>query len=180
MARRAALLALALALRVGVAVAPPPSPEDDSGVPEAVAWSHPIGDPPVSRGPPRCRGRCVDDGEAAGAPLGGMGAGTLGRTYRGDFAQWHLRPGTHTHAPAAHTFAAVRVDGLATVLSSLEAHGGWENDGDDDVDETSDANRANRASTISSRRRVLPADGSGGTYRALYPRSSYEYVPGSI
>ena len=180
MARRAALLALALALRVAVAVAPPPSPEDDSGVPEAVAWSHPIGDPPVSRGPPRCRGRCVDDGEAAGAPLGGMGAGTLGRTYRGDFARWHLRPGTHTHAPAAHTFAAVRVDGLATVLSSLEAHGGLENDGDDDVDDFSDdANRANRAST-ETRRRVLPADGSGGTYRALYPRSSYTYVPGLI
>ena len=98
--RRAALLALTLALRVAVAAAPPPWPEDDSGVPEAVAWSHPIGDPPVSRGSPRCRGRCVDDGEAAGAPLGGMGAGTLGRTYRGDFARWHLRPGTHTHAPS--------------------------------------------------------------------------------
>ena len=175
MGRRAALLALALALRVVVAAAPPPSPEDDSGVPEAVAWSHPIGDPPLSRGSPRCRGRCVDDGEAAGAPLGGMGAGTLGRTYRGDFARWHLRPGTHTHAPAAHTFAAVRVDGLATVLSSLEAHRGWENDGDD----AAGANRANRAST-EPRRRVLPPDGSGGTYRALYPRSSYSYVPGAI
>ena len=175
MGRRAALLALALALRVVVAAAPPPSPEDDSGIPEAVAWSHPIGDPPLSRGPPRCRGRCVDDGEAAGAPLGGMGAGTLGRTYRGDFARWHLRPGTHTHAPAAHTFAAVRVDGLATVLSSLEAHRGWENDDDD----AAGANRANRAST-EPRRRVLPPDGSGGTYRALYPRSSYAYVPGAI
>ena len=117
----------------------------------------------------------MDDGEAAGAPLGGMGAGTLGRTYRGDFARWHLRPGTHTHAPAAHTFAAVRVDGLATVLSSLEAHRGWENDGDD----AAGANRANRAST-EPRRRVLPPDGSGGTYRALYPRSSYAYVPGAI
>ena len=177
--RRAALLALTLALRVAVAAAPPPWPEDDSGVPEAVAWSHPIGDPPVSRGSPRCRGRCVDDGEAAGAPLGGMGAGTLGRTYRGDFARWHLRPGTHTHAPAAHTFAAVRVDGLATVLSSLDAHGGW--DLDDDDDDGDDARRANRTSTeTTARRRVLPADGSGGTYRALYPRSSYSYVPGSI
>ena len=175
--RRAALLALTLALRVAVAVAPPPCPEDDSGVPEAVAWSHPIGDPSVSRGSPRCRGRCVDDGEAAGAPLGGMGAGTLGRTYKGDFAQWHLRPGTHTHAPAAHTFAAVRVDGLATVLSSLDAHGGWDLDGGDGVD----ARRANRTSTETTlRRRVLPADGTGGTYRALYPRSSYSYVPGSI
>ena len=45
MGRRAALLALALALRVVAAAAPPPSPEDDSGIPEAVAWSHPIGDP---------------------------------------------------------------------------------------------------------------------------------------
>ena len=96
--------------------------EEDLDAPADVAWSHPMGDPPNGTPLPRPRVPCIDDGPAAGAPLGGMGAGSVGRTYRGDFARWHLRVGAHVHRPAEHTFAAVRVDGRATVLSSLPAH----------------------------------------------------------
>src|SRR5262249_39607694 len=37
----------------------------------------------------------IDDGVWGGIPLGGMGAGAIGRTYRGDFARWHLDIGKH-------------------------------------------------------------------------------------
>jgi len=37
----------------------------------------------------------IDDGPWQGLPLGGLGAGTIGRTYRGDFARWHLDIGRH-------------------------------------------------------------------------------------
>ena len=82
-----------------------PTPEDDLGPPLGVAWTHAMGGPAASE---RTRPRvpCVDDGPVAGAPIGGMGAGTMGRTYRGDFARWHMRVGGHTHRPAAHTLFA--------------------------------------------------------------------------
>ena len=47
-----------------------------------------------------------------------------------------------------------------------------------DGDDAAGANCANRASA-EPRRRVLPGR-VRGTYRALYPRSSYAYVPGAI
>ena len=37
----------------------------------------------------------IDDGPWAGVPIGGMGAGSIGRTQRGDFARWHLDVGPH-------------------------------------------------------------------------------------
>ena len=83
-----------------------PTPDDDLGPPLGVAWTHAMGGPAAGE---RTRPRvpCVDDGPVAGAPIGGMGAGTMGRTYRGDFARWHMRVGGHTHRPAAHTLLRV-------------------------------------------------------------------------
>jgi non-lysosomal glucosylceramidase len=37
----------------------------------------------------------LDDGPWHGAPLGGFGAGCLGRSSRGDFNLWHLDGGEH-------------------------------------------------------------------------------------
>ena len=37
----------------------------------------------------------IDDGEFAGVPIGGLGTGSIGRTYRGDAARWHLEVGRH-------------------------------------------------------------------------------------
>src|SRR5580692_1566193 len=39
----------------------------------------------------------IDDGYFNGAPVGGFGAGTIGRTYRGDFARYHLKVGVHKY-----------------------------------------------------------------------------------
>lgn len=174
MGRRAALLCLASALHFVLAAAPSPSTfEEDLAIPAGVVWSHPIGD--AKGATPRCRGRCVDDGVASGAPLGGMGAGTVGRTYRGDFARWHLRPGTHIHAPAMHTFTAVNVEGQDTVLSSYQPHGDVFGEDSNNAKDDANANETKKTRKVPQKRRTLPSDGTGGTYSALYPRSWYTY-----
>ena len=33
----------------------------------------------------------IDDGYWQGVPVGGIGAGTFSRSYRGDFARWHIK-----------------------------------------------------------------------------------------
>ncbi len=52
----------------------------------------------------------ITDPPFHGAPLGGFGAGTFSRTYRGDFARWHLHTGRHTYRsiPACAQAIAVR------------------------------------------------------------------------
>ena len=40
----------------------------------------------------------IDDGPTGGVPIGGIGAGSIGRTCDGDFARWHLRVGSHRFA----------------------------------------------------------------------------------
>ena len=72
----------------------------------------------------------IDDGPWAGAPLGGIGAGSIGRTQRGDFARWHLDVGKHRFesipasqfsvfvddgaSRSAHVLSTIRPDGLPT------------------------------------------------------------------
>ena len=43
----------------------------------------------------------IDDGAFAGVPIGGLGTGSIGRTYRGDAARWHLEVGRHAFEPVA-------------------------------------------------------------------------------
>ncbi|TVQ58606.1 MAG: bile acid beta-glucosidase, partial [Spirulina sp. DLM2.Bin59] len=66
-------------------------------IPDA-AWQRPIG-----RGwenPYRVRRASnIDDGPWHGMPLGGMGAGCIGRSPRGDFNLWHLDGGEHIFNP---------------------------------------------------------------------------------
>lgn len=93
----------------------------------------------------------IDDGPWGGVPIGGMGAGSLGRTQRGDFARRHLRIGRHTFRPGG-------VDGFAL----------WVGDGA-------------RSSAVVLRAGELPRgwgpglDVGAGTYRALFPRAWFEY-----
>ncbi len=74
-------------------------------IPE-VAWSRRIGEPLESPGVTKVRGN-IDDGYWQGVPLGGLGSGSIGRTYRGDFARWHLKVGVHKYEPILSNAFAV-------------------------------------------------------------------------
>ena len=57
--------------------------------PSAAPWRM-----PAPRSP---RSDMIDDGYWQGAPVGGFGAGTFSRTYRGDFSRWHVKTGVHKY-----------------------------------------------------------------------------------
>jgi non-lysosomal glucosylceramidase len=67
----------------------------ESGIPKA-AWSRPIGLPLENPGVTKDKS-LIDDGYWQGAPVGGMGAGTFSRSYRGDFSRWHIKAGVHKY-----------------------------------------------------------------------------------
>ena len=97
----------------------------------------------------------LDDGPWHGMPLGGFGAGCIGRSSRGDFNLWHLDGGNHSfgNLPACQFSVYEQVEGEAPKAYALST--------------------------------VAPADDSlsawqwyppeKGAYTALYPRSWYEY-----
>ncbi len=73
-------------------------------IPEA-AWKRPLGQPLENPGVARNPGD-IDDGYWQGVPVGGMGAGTFSRSYRGDFARWHIKAAVHKYQPIyANQFA---------------------------------------------------------------------------
>ena len=90
----------------------------------AAAWKRGIGLPLANAG-----GRkptlpdIIDDGYWQGAPVGGFGAGTFSRTYRGEFARWHVKGGVHKYgAVFANQFALFeQSEGEAPVAQVLAA-----------------------------------------------------------
>jgi len=73
-------------------------------IPKA-AWRRPIGLPLENPGVRR-NASDIDDGYWQGAPVGGFGSGTFSRTYRGDFARWHMKAGVHNYGVSyANQFA---------------------------------------------------------------------------
>jgi len=98
----------------------------------------------------------LDDGPWHGAPLGGFGAGCIGRSSRGDFNLWHLDAGEHTfqNIPACQFSVFEQVGnepGIAYALCTNPPEDGslsaWN---------------------------WYPENNSG-TYHALYPRSWFVY-----
>jgi non-lysosomal glucosylceramidase len=89
--------------------------------------------------------------------VGGFGSGTFSRTYRGDFARWHIKAGVHKYAPInANQFAMFQqvegdAQGIARVLMTDHPKNGdlaaWQWD--------------------------YPV--GAGEYAALYPKSWYDY-----
>jgi hypothetical protein len=124
-------------------------------IPKA-AWRRPLGLPLVKPGITRVPGN-IDDGFWQGAPVGGFGSGTFSRTYRGDFARWHIKAGVHKYAPVyANQFAMFQqtegeAQGTARVLMT---------------DHPTDG-------TLASWQWDYPV--GAGEYAALYPKSWYDY-----
>lgn len=118
-----------------------------------VAWSRGIGIPFEEVGHPYENSTKIDDGAWAGLPLGGLGAGAIGRTYRGDFARWHLDLGTHRFeslpANQFSVFVAQNNQVQAHVLSPL------------------------RPSILPEWNWDMPP--GAGTYYALFPKAWYVY-----
>ena len=111
----------------------------------------------TSSWPSACETGNIDDGFWQGAPVGGFGSGTFSRTYRGDFARWHIKAGVHKYAPVyANQFAMFQqtegeAQGTARVLMT---------------DHPTDG-------TLASWQWDYPV--GAGEYAALYPKSWYDY-----
>ncbi len=92
-----------------------PGPGIDWPVIPGVAWRRGMGVPAERVGHPRVDGPMIDDGEWAGVPIGGLGTGSIGRTFRGDVARWHLEVGRHRFEPVA-------ADGFSLFVGRLRRH----------------------------------------------------------
>jgi non-lysosomal glucosylceramidase len=129
-----------------------------SGVP-AAAWKRPIGLPLENAGTKKTTLPAfhIDDGFWQGAPVGGFGSGTFSRTYRGDFARWHIKAGVHKYESVdANQFAMFQQtegepQGTARVLFT-----GHPSDG-----------------ALSTWSWDYPV--GAGDYYALYPKSWFDY-----
>jgi non-lysosomal glucosylceramidase len=124
-------------------------------IPKA-AWRRPIGAPLEHPGVTKHAGY-IDDGYWQGAPVGGFGAGTFSRTYRGDFARWHIKAGVHKYESVpANQFAMFQQaegDARSTAQVLMAGHP--------------------KGSALSSWRWDYPV--GAGDYAALYPKSWYDY-----
>jgi non-lysosomal glucosylceramidase len=132
-----------------------PSAWGGNEIPKA-AWKRPIGLPLANPGVSK-NSTDIDDGFYQGAPVGGFGAGTFSRTYRGDFARWHIKAGVHKYEPVyANQFAMFQQaegdsEGETRVLMTGHPKGG----------------------ELSSWKWDYPV--GAGEYSALYPKSWYDY-----
>jgi non-lysosomal glucosylceramidase len=132
-----------------------PAVRGGNEIPKA-AWKRPLGlplkNPGVKRG-----ATAIDDGYWQGAPVGGFGSGTFSRTYRGDFARWHIKAGVHKYeTPYANQFAMFQQSegdsqGTAQVLMTDHPQG----------------------DQLSSWQWNYPI--GAGEYAALYPKSWFDY-----
>ncbi|WP_016950438.1 GH116 family glycosyl hydrolase [Anabaena sp. PCC 7108] len=100
----------------------------------------------------------IDDGPWHGMPLGGFGAGCIGRSSQGDFNLWHIDGGEHTFKNVPACQFSVFESGQAYALSTQPPE-----------DDTLQSWQWYPPSPLS-------VDGvKSGTYHALYPRSWFVY-----
>jgi non-lysosomal glucosylceramidase len=124
-------------------------------IPKA-AWRRPIGAPLEGAGgrKPNLTTN-IDDGYWQGAPVGGFGAGTFSRSYRGNFERWHLKTGVHKYENVpVNQFSVFAQRGneapIAQVLTTDKPQG-----------------------ALSSWKWGYPV--GGGEYAALFPKSWFHY-----
>ena len=108
----------------------------------------------------------LDDGPWHGAPLGGFGAGCIGRSSKGDFNLWHLDGGEHWYGNIPDCgFALFENNGTTTTAHGLA------------VKPTIDASNPEAGEPLSawSWYPASSAKQSTGTYSARYPFSWFKY-----
>ena len=127
-------------------------------IPKA-AWKRPLGATLENPGTKKARlePEHVDDGYWQGAPVGGFGAGSFSRSYRGDFVRWHIKGGVHKYesVPGNQFAMFQRTEGDTTGVARALMNGhpkegvlnGWQWD--------------------------YPV--GAGDYYALYPKSWFDY-----
>jgi non-lysosomal glucosylceramidase len=124
----------------------------------------------------------LDDGPWHGAPLGGFGAGCIGRSHRGDFNLWHLDGGEHTYQsiPGCQ-FSVFEQSGdqsqayaLCTEAPTDGTLGRWQWY-PQDADGLQERAQALAPLQDSLDRTPPPHHPTTGTYHALYPRSWFTY-----
>ena len=118
------------------------------------AWKRKIGEPLESPGTGKIIGPegglpNFDDGYYQGIPLGGLGAGTICQSYRGDFSKWHLEIGKHIYKTIFPCQFAFYENGNAVVLNEYKPPDG----------------------SLSAWNFQRP----NGNYHALYPIAIFEY-----
>ena len=151
LARKSVLLLVALSSLSGLTTTTCRAEE----IPRA-AWRRPLGQP-LSNPGVRKNNTDIDDGYWQGAPVGGFGAGPFSRTYRGDFARWHIKAAVHKYETIyTNQFAMFQksqrdAEGTARVLMNGHPHDGQ----------------------LASWQWDYPV--GAGDYAALYPKSWYDY-----
>jgi non-lysosomal glucosylceramidase len=127
--------------------------------PPDAAWKRPLGLPLEQPGHKKASITYphLDDGYWQGAPVGGFGAGTFSRSYRGDFVRWHMNAGVHKYETVwPNQFAVYQKkegspESTAQVLYNGKPTGG----------------------ALSSWAWDYPV--GAGDYYALYPKAWYDY-----
>ncbi|MEA5554285.1 GH116 family glycosyl hydrolase [Anabaena cylindrica UHCC 0172] len=121
-------------------------------------WNRPIGlgwdNPYTVRYPSN-----IDDGPWHGMPLGGFGAGCIGRSSRGDFNFWHIDGGEHIF----NTFPACQFSVFESTVTSTKAYALSTQPPEDGTLQTWQWYPASSTTEET------------GKYHALYPRSWFVY-----
>lgn len=126
-------------------------------IPQA-AWRRPLAEPlSTAMGKKPEIKNMIDDGYWQGAPVGGFGAGTLSRSYRGDFVRWHLKAGIHKYqnVPANQFSVFMKPEGSTQGIAKVLCSAKPEDQG------------------LSAWNWNYPE--GAGEYAALYPKSWFDY-----
>ncbi|MBN2452505.1 MAG: glucosylceramidase [Lentisphaeria bacterium] len=109
--------------------------------------------------------RLSDGGHWQGLPLGGMGAGGIGRNYRGAFGRWTLKAGCLQHFCEPANMFAARQCPAGRSARAVALHPGYPTQ--------------NPAATEPARRSLGAWEwtyaGQGARYAALFPKAWYQY-----
>ena len=118
----------------------------------------------------------LDDGPWHGMPLGGFGAGCIGRSPRGDFNLWHIDGGEHIYRnlPACQFSVYEEYGGKKQAFAlctepptdgSLSSWKWYPTEGSSAADSVTDVTDGMKETNLN----------SSGSYHALYPRSWFVY-----